>query len=319
MSAAELVELIDLSLGTEPCGVVNFNYLHGLLHEIVKRLVQLEAFQLTVSPLSLQIDSKLDQARGGPELDGRHVLADQHSKLSASTASLKERTSLSPPQGGVGGGGGGTQGAGAGGGSGDASKLGAEQPKRGGSTQQLSSAGADMRVRQSSSGDAREADPTSKQHTVEQSSTAAQLGASLSRSRRFAHSTASIVGAANSVGALERKLDDLETRMAQMESLPELLEKKASDASSTPVRDLWNFTNLTKRLSGAEEGVDKVLLGERYQLRVVTHPYPCIQTSQLVDTLLGEVQAIKSQSGNLVESLERKVSTTVPALCAVLW
>lgn len=255
MSASELVELIDLSLGTEPCGVVNFNYLHGLLHEIVKRLVQLEAFQITVSPESLQIDSKLDQtARGGPGLDGRQVVADQPSKHSASIAGSKERSS---PQGG-----GGTQvaGAGAGGEGGDAtSKLGVEQPRRGASTAQLSSAGADVRVRQSSSDYAREADSTSKQRTVEQSFTGAQLGASLSRSRRFAHSTAGIVGAANSVGALERKLDDLETRMAQMESLPELLEKKASDASSTPVRDLWNYTNLTKRLSGAEEGVDKVL------------------------------------------------------------
>lgn len=42
MAAADLVQLIDLALGSQPCGVVNFNYLHGLLHEIVKRLVQVE-------------------------------------------------------------------------------------------------------------------------------------------------------------------------------------------------------------------------------------------------------------------------------------
>ena len=45
MAAADLVQLIDLSLGSQPCGVVNFNYLHGLLHEIVKRLFQLEQDQ----------------------------------------------------------------------------------------------------------------------------------------------------------------------------------------------------------------------------------------------------------------------------------
>ena len=248
MSAEDLVELIDLSLGTEPCGVVNFNYLHGLLHEIVNRLVQLEAFQFTISPGSVQIDSKLDQVRSGHK---RQVLADQQSKSPALGASSQERMSLSQtnlgstPEGVVQGGG-------------DASKAGAEQPKRGASVQQLPSAGADPRARQPSSSDAHAADPTSKQHGVEQSSTGGQLGASLSKSRRFAHSTASLVGAANNMGALERKLEDLESRMSQMESLPELLEKKASDASSTPVRDLWNFTHLSKRLSGAEEGVDKV-------------------------------------------------------------
>lgn len=283
MSAAELVELIDLSLGTEPCGVVNFNYLHGLLHEIVKRLGQLEAFQLSVSPGSLQIDTKLDQARSGHELDGRQALADQQSKVSVLSASSKERISASVPEGRA-------QGAGAGGG--DASKLGAEQAKRGASAAQPTE--ADSRARQPSSGNVYGAESSPKQLMEEQSSTGAQLGVSLSKSRRFARSTASIVGAANSVGALERKLEDLESRMAQMESLPELLEKKASDASSTPVRDLWNYTNLTKRLSGAEEGVDK--------------------TSQLVDTLLGEVQTIKSQSGNLVEALEKKLSSDIMSL-----
>ena len=254
MSTAELVELIDLSLGTEPCGVVNFNYLHGLLHEIVKRLVQLEAFQSTISPEMVQFDIQSDQARGGRGSDGRQTLTDQQTKSFLSGAGSKERVSLSQsnlggtPEGG-------TQGGGA---AADASKVGAEQPKRGASVQQLPSAAADPRARQTSASDVRAADRAPKQHPAEQSSSGAQLGASLSKSRRFAHSTAGIVGAANSVGALERKLEDLESRMTQMESLPELLEKKASDANSTPIRDLWNFTHLSKRLSGAEEGVDKV-------------------------------------------------------------
>ena len=58
MAAADLVQLIDLSLGSQPCGVVNFNYLHGLLHEIVKRLLQLEQDQSaerhTVGPVGLK-------------------------------------------------------------------------------------------------------------------------------------------------------------------------------------------------------------------------------------------------------------------------
>lgn len=43
-----LISLIDLSLGVEPHGVVNFNYLHGLLHEIVNKLAEIESAALPV-------------------------------------------------------------------------------------------------------------------------------------------------------------------------------------------------------------------------------------------------------------------------------
>ena len=41
-ATAELVRLIDLSLGNQPSGAVNFNYLHTLMHAIVGRLGSIE-------------------------------------------------------------------------------------------------------------------------------------------------------------------------------------------------------------------------------------------------------------------------------------
>ena len=64
--------------------------------------------------------------------------------------------------------------------------------------------------------------------------------------------------AANDLGALERKLQELESRLNAMDTLPELLERKSSDMGATPIKDRWNFTNLTKRLSAAEDGLEQV-------------------------------------------------------------
>ena len=46
--------------------------------------------------------------------------------------------------------------------------------------------------------------------------------------------------------------------MDTLQSLPEMLERMKSDSNATPVRDMWNFTNLSKRISSTEEGLDKV-------------------------------------------------------------
>ena len=67
-----------------------------------------------------------------------------------------------------------------------------------------------------------------------------------------------IVSAAIDLGALEKKLFELEGRINTIESIPEMLERKGSDSSITPVRDMWNFANLTNRITSAENGVDKV-------------------------------------------------------------
>ena len=165
MAATDLVHLIDLSLGTEPCGVVNFNYLHGLLHEIVKRLVEVESSGSSPLPV-LHEGSQPSEAQEGED-------------------------SKEPEE--------------------DAGKQTAVTPSP---------------VRRAGSG--------------------------------YLKSRSSYVAAANDLGALDRKIQELENRLNTMETLPELLERKSSDSQATPISDMWNFTNLNKRIGAAEEGLDKV-------------------------------------------------------------
>ena len=66
------------------------------------------------------------------------------------------------------------------------------------------------------------------------------------------------VSAANDISAMERKLVELERRVNTMESLPEMLERMAADSGATPVSDMWNFTNLHRRLTATEDGLGKV-------------------------------------------------------------
>jgi hypothetical protein len=87
------------------------------------------------------------------------------------------------------------------------------------------------------------------------STTSIPRPASTTRSIR---SGTSIVTAANDLGALERKIQNLEAKVNSFETLPELLERKGSDTGATPIRDMWNFTNLTSRVSSTEVGLDKV-------------------------------------------------------------
>ena len=179
MATADLVHLIDLSLGSQPCGVVNFNYLHGLLHEIVRRLVQVEGQGPGVheGSTTVRVDLKPSSQEG---------VASDHTDTPTEGDGERKPTE-SEPQTRVG------------------SPGGALRPQ-----------GSQLRPR------------------------------------------ASIVTAANDLGALERKLQELELRVNTMESLPDLLERKSSDSGATPVHDMWNFTNLSKRLSATEDGLDRV-------------------------------------------------------------
>jgi chromosome segregation ATPase len=105
------------------------------------------------------------------------------------------------------------------------------------------------------------------------------------------------VTAANDLGAMERKVHELESRLNAMDTLPELLERKSSDMGATPVKDRWNFTNLSRRLSAAEDALE--------------------QNSTLVDDLLGEVQSIKTAVGGCESSLSQmadKLSSDISAI-----
>ena len=91
------------------------------------------------------------------------------------------------------------------------------------------------------------------------SSSSIQLSRQVKRmSSRSLRPRTSIISAANDLGALERKITELETRMETMEELPRFLERKASDNSSTPVNDMLSLIQVNKRLDAAEQGLHKV-------------------------------------------------------------
>lgn len=204
MAAVDLIRLIDLSLGEQPCGVVNFNYLQNLLHEIVRRLLTIEETQ-GLTGVSLPSLQPVDSAKLAP----------------GSTAMIPEHglSEISLPPGGP---------------------------------------------TTSGGGDSIESSPVHKDDKTHPSGTVTDLtgrppsttGVPRPSSRIRSH--VSVVSAANDLSALERKLQELENRMNSFDTLPELLERKASDVNATPVRDMWNFTNLNNRVSSAEEGLDKV-------------------------------------------------------------
>ena len=212
--AADLVRLIDLSLGAEPCGVVNFNYLHGLLHEIVKRLACLESLPFHEgggtgpTPHYEGVSKAKDGVDGTEATDGEAALADggrdsQAAKEGGTEVSLDSDKDLSPAH---------------------RQYSGADRTVSGASIGGVAGSGSTKRV---ASG--------------------------------YIQSRASLVSAANDLGALERKLHELESRVNTMESLPEMLDRKSSDSGATPVADMWNFTNLSKRLGATEEGLEKVM------------------------------------------------------------
>ena len=215
MAAVDLIRLIDLSLGEQPCGVVNFNYLQNLLHEIVRRLLTIEETQgLTgVSLPSLQPVESSKLAPGSTAMIPEHGLSE-----------------ISLPPGG---------------------------PTTSGGGDSIESSPVHKDDKAHPSG-------TATDLTGRPSGTATDLtgrppsttGVPRPSSRIRSH--VSVVSAANDLSALERKLQELENRMNSFDTLPELLERKASDVNATPVRDMWNFTNLNNRVSSAEEGLDKV-------------------------------------------------------------
>lgn len=213
----ELVHLIDLSLGAQPSGVVNFNYLHTLMHAIVRHLGTMEHVQ--------QVGDGAGGEITGGTSEGDTVTPGAGGEA---TATAESTDGVSGTSSGEGGGGAGAK---------------------------------DTEVAK------KEASSTSTASTGDASQTAAVADSKLESSGRASRTGArgsagrpvsSFVTAANDLGAMERKLQELEGRLNAMDTLPELLERKSSDMGATPIKDRWNYTNLTKRLSAVEDGLEQV-------------------------------------------------------------
>ena len=336
MATSELLQLIDLSLGGEPpCGVVNFNNMHTLLHEIVRRLLQLEGFVISNST-GLPTEggaAYIFQPHGGSAAEpivkiskSTTVSPAKQSSIAVGTskqgdvAASKPRVDSSTQ---VAGGGGKPETADTATGS-----VAEDTPQKGYVTSSkqevVSQDGADPRNAAGiAKGEEITADATvaKKQsspvvhdaatttiHDVatvttqdvatvtskvvapeETKELGAQtsgdvavatgqispIGSSLSGQMSLRHpSAASSVGAtyhvstgrsrphmitaSNDLAAMERKITELENRLGTVEALPDLLERKGANTLATPVKDLWNFTSLTKRVDAAEDGIRQV-------------------------------------------------------------
>ena len=265
-AAVDLVQLIDLSLGSEPCGVVNFNYLHGLLHEIVKRLVQVESGQSSVilgeglagyAPGAVQPRGSVREGGGRPAGDVTAISGGAKATPGASKESKTPSGEATTPA--------------------DAKRA-SDEAK---TTQDAAKPPSDeAKTSQDATKSPTDGAITKSASTVSKVSSSGTTGAGGGSSEASTEDTAGelpsmarsysgvssgrrsraglVVSAANDLSALERKLHDLELRFNTMETLPELLKRKSSDLHSTPVSDMWHFTNIDKRLGATEEGLDKV-------------------------------------------------------------
>ena len=307
MAGKDLVKLIDLSLGVEPQGVVNLNYLHGLLHEIVKRLVDIEsiefpipAYKATISrgqaskpelklirPSIDQSVEKKDKGMSVTSMDqtgekDKVASMDQTGEKGKSTASMdqtgeKGKSAASMDQ------------------TGEKGKSAAsmDQPdekdkgKSAASMDQMDEKDKGKSVafetkkektmsteteegksvtgkkeekkeieeKQVESGEISKdsSGSTAKPFVVDENSMVS-LRTIISDSK----SRISVASAANDLGVLEKKMQELEMRVNTMETLPDLIERISADSGATPVSDMWNFTNLNNRLNAVEEGLGKV-------------------------------------------------------------
>lgn len=262
-ATAELVRLIDLSLGSQPSGAVNFNYLHALMHAIVGRLGSMEHAYLAgaaADGLILPVGEGDVAGGGAAGIVGGRGDVDGAGAPAGDGAGERTTTTVGESSGG-GGGGDGSKESGPGGGESKEGAVasgasqpgkaeegvdGADDPKK---ESPLPPPGA---VPPSAGGDAL------SESRVLSSGRASRTG-QYSSSDFYHRQKSSFVTAANDLGAMERKLQELESRLNAMDTLPELLERKSSDMGATPIKDRWNFTNLSKRLSAAEDGLEQVL------------------------------------------------------------
>lgn len=318
MAATELLQLIDLSLGGEPpCGVVNFNYMHTLLHEIVRRLLQLEGFVISSSSIPGEGGATYIHQPHGSAAEPIVMISKSTEGSPAKRSSIavgpsKQPNVASSKQVDTRG----TQ----------AAEVATTTVKSVGGTAIVAAAtpqedqlvskpetlsdGAEMRdagiakgeenvalttdrgvaKKQSNVQDVTPAAP--KDVGIDETDTVHELGAQLSGDvtgqtspigTSMSHmsmprqpSTASssvgayrtsisrsrphMISASNELVAMERKIAELENRLGTVEALPDLLERKGINTMATPVKDLWNFTSLTKRVDAAEDGIHQVSL-----------------------------------------------------------
>ena len=294
----DLLTLVELSLGSQAhSGIVNFNYLHELLVQIVLRLNNEQLVAAAGGSRSRSIQQLLPAASSHPDAivtsavqAGLPVSSSHHvaqgpatSQQPSTSSSLQQQpsasfshhdshavdpmTSQQQSAGQVGQ----QQSAGQVGQQQSASQVGQQQSA--GQVGQQQSVGQVSQQQSAQSQHVGQASPPTRSKTEPElpgasevslphtasTSTTPEHGLQRRGTSAMSHTRpSSIAGTVHDLSALERKLQALEARINTMESLGDLLERRASDKDSTPVKDMWNFTLLNNKIGSTEEGLEKV-------------------------------------------------------------
>lgn len=252
----DLLTLVELSLGSQAhSGVVNFNYLHELLVQIVLRLnsdSQLLQQQQLLAPTTSSPHHQTAAAAAQKLSPSYHDTSRHHDRQSTQQQQ-QQQPSPSPGHDGEESGSHQLQ-------SLAAAPSSQQQQQQQHTTTAVTGPGSTTSRAEPELSYASEVSlpPTvSSSTTPEHSKSLTQKGSG-SISTQHRSRPPSYVGTVHDLNALERKLQSLETRVNSFESLGDMLERRASDKDSTPVKDMLNFTLLSNKINSTEEGLEKV-------------------------------------------------------------
>lgn len=253
----DLLTLVELSLGSQAhSGVVNFNYLHELLVQIVLRLnsdSQLLQQQQLLAPTTSSPHHQTAAAAAQKLSPSYHDTSRHHDRQSTQQQQ-QQQPSPSPGHDGEESGSHQLQSLAA------APSSQQQQQQQQHTTTAVTGPGSTTSRAEPELSYASEVSlpPTvSSSTTPEHSKSLTQKGSG-SISTQHRSRPPSYVGTVHDLNALERKLQSLETRVNSFESLGDMLERRASDKDSTPVKDMLNFTLLSNKINSTEEGLEKV-------------------------------------------------------------
>ncbi|XP_049948367.1 uncharacterized protein LOC126456667 [Schistocerca serialis cubense] len=259
-----LPALIDFALGTPEIGAVNFNILHSVLHVIVQ---QTNLYETQVEFKGHDADRletlvKQSSPRPSVRLQEYQLPVVSFKKSKEGIAKVKEETTSKE----------------------DISEAKEETQ----ADEQHSETELQTVVLVESFG--AEESPETEEHGPRPSKTASHKAPRPSTAART--SEQGVIIRKGSFERLERKVSKIQAELKKLDALPtneDLIRRSRVSSDSTPVKDMWQFLNLTKRLDAVEEGIERL-----------TSVLQDIAKQIGLSTILGEVESVGSRSGSTV-------------------